>query len=101
MSSIDGKTIYRNPASEALYGDRTNVADFYADKHDRKRMIDGLLRTGRIDDFRVRMHAADGSIFWGSISGRLIDFRGTQVIVSNTSNIDDLIVAQEQSSASQ
>ena len=30
MSSIDGKTIYRNPASEALYGDRTDVADFYA-----------------------------------------------------------------------
>ena len=47
------------------------------------------------------MHAADGSIFWGSISGRLIDFRGTQVIVSNTSNINDLIVAQEQSPASQ
>ena len=97
MSSIDGKTIYRNPASEALYGDRGELADFYADKHDRERLIDTLLKSGHVDDFRVRMHAADGSIFWGSISGRLIDFRGTQVIVSNTSNINDLIVAQEQS----
>ncbi len=97
MSSIDGKTLYRNPASQALYGDREEVGDFYADKDDRDRLVRTLLENGRIDDFRVRMHAADGGIFWGSISGRLIDFRGTQVIVSNTSNINDLIIAQEQS----
>ena len=96
MSTIEGKTLYRNPASKELYGDRVDVGDFYVDKDDRNALVDALLERGRIDDFRVRMYAADGGVFWGSIAGRLIDFKGDQVIVSSTTNITDLIVAQEQ-----
>ena len=46
---------------------------------------------GRIDDFRVRQYDADDGIFWASLSARLIDFQGRQVIVSNTTNISDMI----------
>ena len=58
------------PPAKQLYGDREEVEDFYVDKHDRESIgPHAFWRTGRIDDFRVRMHAADGGIFWGSISG--------------------------------
>lgn len=96
MSTIDGRTIYRNPASKELYGDRDDAAEFYVNRADRKTQVQRLLDSGQIDDFRVRMHASDGSAFWASISGRLIDYKGDRVIVSTTTNINDLIVAQEQ-----
>jgi PAS domain S-box-containing protein len=96
MSTIDGRTLYRNPASKDLYGDRVDASDFYVNREDRATLVDTLLKSGRIDDFRLRLHTGDGEAFWGSISGRLIDYKGTQVIVSTTSNINDLIVAQEQ-----
>ena len=96
MSTIDGRTIYRNPASIELYGDRENASEFYLDREDRNTHVRVLLESGQIDDYRVRMHAAGGNVFWASISSRLIDFKGERVIVSTTTNINDLIVAQEQ-----
>lgn len=96
MSTIDGETLYRNPASRDLYGDRPQLVSYYANPDDRAEFLRILLQQGRIDDFRVRQYAADDSIFWGSISARLVDFQGRQVIVSNTTNITDMIVAQEE-----
>jgi PAS domain S-box-containing protein len=97
MSSIEGETIYRNPASRELYGDRSQLIDYYVDPDDRKTLIEVLLDKGHIDDFRVRQYGSDNGVFWGSISARLIEFQGRQVIVSNTTDITDMIVAQEQS----
>ena len=96
MSSMEGETLYHNPASKALYGDRPTIADHYVDQADRETLVEALQQKGRIDDFRVRMRDADDGIFWGSISARLINFQGRQVIVSNTTNIGDMIAAQEQ-----
>ena len=96
MSSMEGETLYRNPASRELYGDRPTITEHYVDPIDRKAFVDALQQKGRIDDFRVRMRDADDGIFWGSLSARLIDFQGRQVIVSNTTNISDMIAAQEQ-----
>ena len=96
MSTLDGQTLYRNPASMQLYGDRPQLVDYYVDAADRDTLIGALMEHARIDDFRVRQYTADDSIFWGSISARLIDFQGRRVIVSNTTNITDMVVAQEQ-----
>ena len=96
MSTIEGQNLYRNPASKALYGDRAHIADHYVDPSDRKIFLDTLQTTGRIDDFRVRMYNAEGNVLWSSLSARLIDFRGQQVIVANTLNISDMITAQEE-----
>ncbi|WP_157020318.1 PAS-domain containing protein [Mesorhizobium xinjiangense] len=97
MSTVEGKTLYRNPASNKLYGDRSRLTDYYVGPQDRETLIGILLDRGSIDDFRTRQYDADGDIFWGSISARLINFQGRQVIVSNTTNINDMIIAQEQS----
>lgn len=96
MSTIEGETLYRNPASRKLYGDRPRLTDYYVDPGDRETLVRVLLDKGAIDDFRVRQYDGDGRIFWGSISARLIDFQGRQVIVSNTTDITDMIVAQQQ-----
>jgi signal transduction histidine kinase/ActR/RegA family two-component response regulator len=96
MSTIDGENLYRNPASNALYGDRPHISEHYVDQSDRTVFIDTLMSKGRIDDFRVRMFNAEGEEFWSSISARLIDFRGQRVIVANTLNISDMITAQQE-----
>jgi PAS domain S-box-containing protein len=96
MSTIDGETLYRNPASRRLYGDRPQITDYYVDADDSRALVHGLTRSGSIDDFRVRQYDADDNVFWASISARLIDFEGRQVIVSNTTNITDMITAQEE-----
>ena len=96
MSTIEGDTLYRNPASKELYGDRARIGDYYVNPNDRKTLVGVLQDKGCIDDFRVRQYDASGNIFWGSISARLIDFQGRPVIVSNATNITDIIYAQDQ-----
>ena len=96
MSTIEGETLYRNPASRRLYGDRPQITDYYVDPDDSRALVQVLVENGSIDDFRVRQYDADDNVFWASISARLIDFEGRQVIVSNTTNITDMIAAQEE-----
>ena len=54
MSTIEGDTLYRNPASKELYGDRARIGDYYVDPDDRQTLVSVLLEKGCIDDFRVR-----------------------------------------------
>jgi hypothetical protein len=87
-------TLYATSPAESCGGHSTS--DYYVDPNDRNTLIDALLDRGRIDDFRVRQYDADDGVFWASLSARLIDFQGRQVIVSNATNISDMIAAQEQ-----
>ena len=89
MSTIEGETLYRNPASHELYGDRPRIIDYFVNPGDRDELIATLRDKGQLDEFRVRQYDADGKVFWASISARLIEFQGRQVIVSNTTNITD------------
>ena len=96
MSTLDGDTLYRNPASRELYGDRPQIANYFVNPDDRERLIKTLRMKGHLDDFRIQQYDTDDNVFWASISARLIDFQGKQVIVSNTTNITDLITAQDE-----
>ena len=97
MSSIDGQ--------DALSQSRQPGAVRRSSRHDRtttstrtteRRWSTRCWRTAASTISGCGMYDADDGIFWGSISARLIDFQGRQVIVSNTTNISDMIVAQEQ-----
>lgn len=96
MTTFDGETLYRNPATRDLYGDRPQITDYYVDPHCSAILERTLIEKGRIDDFRVQQYDRENKIFWASISARLIDFQERQVIVSNTTNITDMITAQEE-----
>ncbi|SJM29791.1 putative Histidine kinase [Mesorhizobium delmotii] len=96
MTTIEGETLYRNPATRDLYADRPRITDHYVDPDYSAILERTLIAKGRIDDFRVQQYDTENKAFWASISARLIDFQGRQVIVSNTTNITDMITAQQE-----
>jgi PAS domain S-box-containing protein len=86
----DGAIIYESPASGRLFGRDASIpgeecaADYYVDDGDRRRCLALLRERGSIDGYEVEMMKADGARFWASLSARLIDYRGQEVIVSST-----------------
>ena len=89
MTRIDGKVLYRSPATKALFGEVMSSKDYYADQVDRETYLEELVTNGAVEDYEVRLKCADGSLFWGSVSAKIIDFQGEQVIVSNTADLTE------------
>ncbi len=89
MTGRDGRILYRSPATKMLFGDTESALDYYANPEDRVPYVEKLRATGSVDDFEVQLKRADGSVFWGSVSSRMITFHGEEVIVSNTLDLTD------------
>ncbi|MCG6882785.1 MAG: PAS-domain containing protein [Silicimonas sp.] len=88
MSRIgDGRILYRSPAAKDLLGKGFNSLEHFADRAERGDFLAELLPSARIDDMRITACSTDGRRFPASISARLIDYRGEDVIVAS---IDDL-----------
>ena len=88
MSRIgDGRILYRSPAAVELLGKGFNSLEHFAKRAERADFLAGLLPNARIDDMRITASGTDGRRFPASISARLIDYRGEDVIVAS---IDDL-----------
>ena len=81
--------LYESPASAALFGrDATKLKEYersrvYVNPEDREVYMARLRERGAVDDMEMHMRRADGSLFWGAVSARLIDFRGEEVVVSS------------------
>lgn len=85
MSRIgDGHIIYRSPAATELLGTSHNSQDHFASREERADFVTELLPDGRVDDMLVTGLRPDGSTFPCSVSARVIDYRGEEVIVSST-----------------
>ncbi len=95
MSRIDdGGIIYRSPAAREMFGMSKSTKDHFADSSSHADFLTDLLPFGATDDFRVTCMAEDGSSFPASVSARLIEYRGDEVIVSSTVDLSDLVEAQ-------
>ncbi len=92
----DGKVLYQSPATVELFGKAETSIEHYADPADRERYAEELQRTGFVDDFEVQMKRPDGETCWVSVSGRLIDFHGEDVVVSNAYDLTDRITMQQE-----
>ncbi|NNF79350.1 MAG: PAS domain S-box protein, partial [Rhizobiales bacterium] len=92
----DGKILYQSPATVELYGVADTALDYYVDPADRERYADELQRNGFVDDFEVQMRRPNGDTCWLSVSGRLIDFHGEDVVVSNAYDLTDRITMQQE-----
>ena len=92
----DGRLLYRSPATKALFGEVKTAIDYYVDPKSREPYIKELLETGAVDDFETQLWRADGQPCWCSISSRLIDFHGENVVVSHTYDLTDRIEMQEE-----
>ncbi|HMB47874.1 MAG TPA: PAS-domain containing protein, partial [Afifellaceae bacterium] len=95
-SATDGRILYRSPATLALFGDAGTSKNYYADPKDRENYIRRLRQTRAVDDFEVDLIRGNGEIMRGSVSSRLIEFQGEEVVVSHTFDLTDRIALQEE-----
>lgn len=96
MSRIgDGHIIYRSPAATELLGMSHNSQDHFASREERADFITALLPNGRVDDMLATGLRPDGSTFPCSISARVIEYRGEDVVVSSTFDISREVEMQK------
>jgi nitrogen-specific signal transduction histidine kinase len=83
----DGQVLYRSPAATELVGPVRDAAAIFASREERADFVTALLPEGRVDDLRVTClrPGAGGSAgaFPASISARLIEQRGDDVVVAS------------------
>ena len=90
----DGQILYRSPAATELLGKGMNSHDHFARREDRADFVTALLPDARVDDMRITGRRGDGAEFPASISARLIDYRGEDVVVYSILNLSDEIAMQ-------
>ncbi len=95
MSRVaDGQVIYRSPAATELLGTAKSSFSHFAHSEDRADFVTALLPDARVDNMRVTGVRADGELFPADLSARLIDYRGEDVIVSNTEDLSKELAVQ-------
>ena len=94
-----GRLLFRSPETTALFGPVEIAADYYVDAGDRQAYIDMLREKGWVNEHKVKLKNARGEEFWGSISARLIEFNGEDVIVSNTRDLTGELALQDELSS--
>lgn len=88
----DGFVIYESPASKHLFqrgldGKPAHAISNFKSPRQREVYVEILKRDGFVDDFQIEALRADGSEFPASLTARLVEFEGEEVIVFAT---DDL-----------
>lgn len=96
MTRDDGTLLYRSPATFELLGEVKSAGDYYVNAEDRRVYLERLHRDGFVDDYEAQLRAKDGRTIWCSISSRLIDFRGEDVIVGHIFDLTDRLQMQEE-----
>ena len=95
MSRIgDGQILYRSPAATELLGPSRCYYDHFASREERADFITALLPDGRVDDVQITGLRADGTSFPCTVSARVIEYRGEDVMVSNTVDISKEVALQ-------
>lgn len=92
----DGQILYRSPEATALLGKGFNSRDHFVLREERADFITGILPNSRIDHMRITARRADGTPFQASISARLIDYRGDDVIVASIIDLTDEMQMREE-----
>ena len=85
----DGQLLYQSPAARALFGEYRHGAQNFVEPSERAGLVAELRLHGAVDDSVHRFKRADGSVFTGSISARVIDYEGEPVSVSTTIDLTE------------
>ncbi len=91
----DGRVLYRSPAATELLGKGRDSVAHFAHRAERADFVTSLLPDARVDDMRVTGQRADGTTFPASISARLIDYRGEEVVVATMVDLSDDLALQD------
>ena len=92
----DGRILYRSPAATELLGKGFNSKEHFAHREERADFITALLPNSRVDDMKITGRGPDGRTFPASISARVIDYRGDEVIVSSMVDLSDELALQDE-----
>ena len=92
----DGHILYRSPEATALLGKGFNSREHFMLREERADFITEILPNARVDDMRIKARRADGTSFDASISARLIDYRGEDVIVSSIVDLTDELAMRKE-----
>ena len=85
----DGFTNIMGYTREDVIGKTSLSLNIWKDSEDRKRLIDGLKRTGYIVNFEAQFVGKDGKIRVGLMSARVLRINDENVILSITRDITD------------
>ena len=97
----DGKMIYENPAAKSIFGENDSddpvpVGAYWVDNAMRDRFMSEIRKRGKLDGLEVEFKRRDGTSFWGSLSGRLIKYRGEDVVVDTIFDLTDRRAAEDE-----
>lgn len=97
MTDVEtGKLLFVSPESTALFGSVDSSKSYYADPAEREKYIRELRERGWVKNRRAEFRNGSGKKFWGAVSSRLISFQGQEVIVSNTRDLTDDLIMQDE-----
>ncbi|MGB8983117.1 MAG: PAS domain S-box protein, partial [Anaerolineales bacterium] len=85
----DGQVVYANQAiAEISQVSRENLREFktlnfYANPGDQEKIREALRTAGHVDDFEVQFRRADGTLYWGLLSSRIVNYEGETCVLSS------------------
>lgn len=102
MNRVDsGEYVYISPSNAELLGIHPDdgpffAPDTYVDPGVRETYIRRLRRDKRVDNLEVQRMRADGTPFWVSMSSRLIEYKGEEMIVSSIFDLTERHAVEEE-----
>lgn len=90
----DGKILYRSSAAAELFGDTKSAKEHYVDPTQREDLVKKLLSDGKVDNLQVLLNAK-GKHLQTSISSRIAEYKGEEVIVTSVVDMTEQIKSQE------
>ena len=99
--TADGTIIYETPAARELlhYGEGEvvdKVQSRWLRREERASYLERLREEREIDDHVLQLRRNDGELFWCSVSSRMIDYHGEEVVVSSMFDLTDRLAAEAQ-----
>ncbi|MEM9332947.1 MAG: ATP-binding protein [Pseudomonadota bacterium] len=97
MTKVEtGELLFRSPETIALLGEVENSRQYYVNQDEREDYVKRLRMNGFVNEHRVQLRDQTGNAFWAAISARMIDFKGDEVIVSNSRDLTEELALQEE-----
>lgn len=95
MSMPGGRILYTNEPLRELFGigmdasDAVNIADFYANPHERSRLIRHLRTEGSLRDTEVHFKRPDGTMLWAIATARVATYDDAPAIYVGLNDITE------------
>ncbi|MGF6805154.1 PAS domain S-box-containing protein [Paraburkholderia sp. Clong3] len=90
-SMPDGHILYTNPPLRELFGmdegSSANIADFYAERGERERLIEHLRTKGGLRNTEIQFRRQDGTRFWAIATARVATYDDSPAIYVGLNDI--------------